>query len=84
MSAVNGTERELVTLNEKPLIVAYRNTGIQTRALREHMSTKEHKITVTGQVCSGALRDHRVAIEFCDKRHQKRSVVVLPSMSYLV
>jgi hypothetical protein len=29
-------ERELVTLNEKPLIVAYRNTGTQNRALREH------------------------------------------------
>jgi hypothetical protein len=33
-------------LNEKPLIVAYRNTGTQTRALREHKSTKEHKSTV--------------------------------------
>jgi hypothetical protein len=29
-------ERELVTLNEKPLIVAYKNTGTQTTALRKH------------------------------------------------
>jgi hypothetical protein len=55
--------RELVTLNEKPLIVAYRNTGTQTRALREHKSTKEHKSTVTGQVCSGALGDHKSTAE---------------------
>jgi hypothetical protein len=29
-------ERELVTLNEKPLIVAYRNTGTRKRALKKH------------------------------------------------
>jgi hypothetical protein len=45
-------ERELVTLNEKPL-----------RALKEHQSTKEHKSTVTGQVCSGALGDHMSTAE---------------------
>jgi hypothetical protein len=56
-------ERELVTLNEKPLIVAYRNTGTPTRALREHKSTKEHKSTVTGQVCNGALEDHKSTAE---------------------
>jgi hypothetical protein len=59
-------ERELVTLNEKPVpIVAYRNTGAQTRALRKHKSTNlgRNTSTVTCQVCSGAQGDHKSTAE---------------------